>query len=109
MSKNLGCSFVALIVFAAAGYSVWGHIHNLRLSQQFERVQLGMTDRQVSKIMGEPSWLGPCRGYIIYGGDERCHAEMGYRNAFAPLLPQYYVIELGPDNNVISAEPIVSP
>lgn len=107
--KNFGCSFVVLIAFALVGYFLWGHVRNLSLSRHFARVQIGMTDREVSDIMGEPSWSGSCRGFISYGGDQRCNTELGYRNAFAPLAPQYWVIELGPDNKVISADVIVSP
>ena len=92
----------------AAAYRV-GRKHDYRLWTNADRVQPGMSVAQAKQVLGEPSWQGRCGEWFPYGWEGNCSTELGYRSAFAPVLPAYLVVQLDVHGRVISVDTIQSP
>ncbi len=68
-----------------------------------------MTAESAVAILGTPSWRDHCGAKFAYGWAKDCVTELGYRSAFAPLLPGYLVVQVDGRNRVISVDIITSP
>jgi len=68
-----------------------------------------MSAAQAKAILGEPSWQEQCGARFPYGMAPTCAEELGYRAAFAPLNPLYWVVQLDSQGRVIAADWIASP
>jgi hypothetical protein len=84
----------------------WGLWRDRELAERFTRVQLGMDRKGVEAVLGGPRWEGPCTGYLGYLPRADCVRELGYSSAFAPLRPDYYMVQLDRRGRVIEAEPV---
>jgi hypothetical protein len=108
-----GCIIILVALVAAAlaaGVAIHaGNRHDAKLGKDYQLVLPGMSTTQVQTILGQPSWRGECGAGFPYGYGEDCVAELGYRSAFAPIVPRYWVVELDSGERVIRAVEIVSP
>jgi len=102
---------ITLIMICAgiAGAVYAGNQHDERLWREYIRIRPGMTPAQAAAMLGEPSWRGPCGGKFPYSYAKGCTAEFGYRSAFAPLNPLYWVVQIDAEHRVIEADWIASP
>ena len=98
---------VAFGIAAAAAYA--GNRHDDRLWRDCKQVRPGMSAAEAEAILGEPSWHDRCGAKFPYGHEKGCVTELGYRSAFAPINPRYWVIELDGRGRVISSDWIASP
>jgi hypothetical protein len=98
-------AFVAA-VGAGMVWAAWGFWHDRQLPGRFTRIQLGMDRASTEAILGAPDWEGVCANRIRYLPRADCSSELGYRSAFAPLRPLYYLVQLDRSGRVIEAEPI---
>jgi hypothetical protein len=92
-----------------AGAVYAGNRHDARLWRDYIQVRPGMTQAQAKAILGDPSWSGRCGAEFPYGYAKDCAAEFGYRSAYAPLNPLYWVVQIDARNRVIEADWIASP
>jgi hypothetical protein len=99
--------FVAL-VGAGLAWAAWGFWHDRQLPGRFVQVRLGMDRSGVETLLGAPRWEGPCSAWVGYLPRADCARELGYSSAFAPLRPDYYMIQLDRGGRVIEAEPVRS-
>lgn len=103
---------IILVVFALGLVTVAcvaGRQHDHRIWTNADRVRPGMSVTQAKQVLGEPSWHGLCGERFPYGWEKDCSAELGYRSAFAPVLPAYLVVQLDVQGRVISVDVIQSP
>lgn len=101
---------IVVAVVAVIGAAVYaGNRHDDRMWRDYKRVQPGMTVRQAEAVLGKPSWQDRCGTKFPYGHDKGCLIELGYRSAFAPLNPLYWVVEVDARQRVISSDWIASP
>jgi hypothetical protein len=101
---------LGLLIVVAAGAAVFaGQRHDARLWRDHVRVQAGMSAGEAAAILGEPSWRGRCGARFPYGQAANCASELGYRAAFAPLNPLYWVVQLDASGRVIRSDWIASP
>lgn len=107
MHRSVALSIVTFGLLTAT--CVAGRQHDIRLSNNAERVRPGMTTGEAAEILGKPKWRGPCGARFPYGWGKDCVAELGYSSAFAPLLPGYLVVQLDGQRRVISVDSINSP
>ncbi|HEX9948185.1 MAG TPA: hypothetical protein VGA98_11650 [Allosphingosinicella sp.] len=84
----------------------WGLWHDRQLPERLKRVHLGMHREAVEAVLGSPRWKGACAGYVRYLPRANCSSELGYASAFAPVRPDYYVIQLDSRGRMIEAEPV---
>jgi hypothetical protein len=110
--QRAGC-LATLAAIAAAGLWLWlDRRHEAELNSNFDRVSVGMTDRQVVALLGDPKWRGRCGTSNYYSfvepikGSADC---LVYASSFAPLNPWYPVIFLGRDGRVIAKYTYASP
>jgi len=95
---------VAIAITVYAGYR-----HDERLWRDYKLVRPGMSVAQAKAILGEPSWQERCGKTFPYGYAANCTAELGYRAAFAPFNPLYWVVQIDSRNRVIASDWIGSP
>jgi hypothetical protein len=107
MRRNTALSILAVTVLAAS--CVAGRQHDEHLWANSQRVRPGMSAAQAEQILGSPSWQNGCGAKFPYGWQQNCVAELGYRSAFAPLLPAYLIVQLDNRSRVISVDTIQSP
>jgi hypothetical protein len=107
MKRSLVLTIVILSVLTAT--CVAGRQHDKRLWTDADRIRHGMSASQAKQILGEPSWVGECGAKFPYGWAKTCVAELGYRAAFAPFPPTYFIVQLDDRSRVISADTITSP
>lgn len=102
--RLLETAFVAVVgagmVWTAR--EIW---HDRQFPDRFTRVQLGMDRKAVQAILGRPRWEGPCAGRLRYLPRAGCSTELGYASAFAPIRPDYYIVQLDRAGKAIEAEP----
>lgn len=100
----------AFLAAVGAGivWAAWGFWHDNRIPGRFTRVQIGMDRAAVEAILGAPGWEGACADYVDYLPRADCSSELGYSSAFAPLRPDYYVVQLDRSGKAIEAEPVRS-
>ena len=98
----------AFVTAVAAGvlYCAWGFWHDRGLPDRFARIQLGMDRKSVETLLGRPRWEGACSGQVDYLPRDGCSTELGYSSAFAPIRPEYYIVQLDRNGRVIEAEPV---
>jgi hypothetical protein len=80
--------------------------HDYRQWKAAQRVQPGMSTKQVKQILGEPSWHDRCGAKVRYQWEQGCAAELGYPSAFAPLPPTYLIVQLDSRNRVLFTDTI---
>lgn len=108
MRRSVVLSIAATALLTAT--CVAGRQHDERIFANAARVRPGMKSEEVVRILGDPSWRDKCEAKFPYGPPSpRCAAELGYRSALAPLVPEYVVVQLNRQDQVISADIIQSP
>jgi hypothetical protein len=100
---------VGAVVLGLCGAVLPGKWHDDRIWRDYVRVRPGMSAAQAETILGSPSWQGKCGTKFPYGQDKNCEMELGYRSAFFPINPLYWVVQLDNGGRVISADWIASP
>lgn len=102
--KPRGCLVVfAVSILLSVGFLFRGIYRDRHLDDNYDRVRSGMSVQAVKQILGEPSYDGRCGGYgfeVLVSG---CASEFVYPSAFAPLLPSYFVVQMGDDQRVVDA------
>lgn len=87
--------------------TVWGLHRNSRLHSQFRAIQHGMSQAEVVRLLGTPSWSEPCGKTF---GDPRPNCtEFLYKNSFAPLVPEYHSVSFDPSGHVVETYIYSSP
>ena len=98
-------AFVGFIVLSIG----WGCYRNSRLDTRFPAVHIGASEGEIERLLGRPSWTGPC-GKSFGGGPSRPNCtEYIYRNSFAPLIPEYYAVRLDNGGRVMDTYVYESP
>lgn len=83
-----------------------------RLYSNFGKIQNGMSEREVVRLMGKPTRVETCGEFwapVPQWELQGCVKELFYASPFAPAAPQYYVIRLGADQRVVEVAPYSSP
>jgi hypothetical protein len=105
-----GCALTAVaILILMTATCVAANQHDERIWTGADRVRPGMSAAEAKQILGQPSWVGRCGSYFGYGWEDNCAADLGYRAAFAPLVPSYIVVELDRRQRVLSVAHVDSP
>lgn len=77
------------------------------VAEHFDSVQEGQSWNDVITLLGKPNYHeGPCLQDLSGSG---CVRELVYSYPFAPLIPEYYVVDFSADSRVISADHLTSP
>ena len=97
---------VVLVMALPLAMGAW---RDHRLANAYSRVQPGMSESHARGILGWPAWRGQCGDQLTQGYSDDCMVELVYGSSFAPLIPEYFVVELDRRGRVISVTRIVSP
>ena len=104
---------IALGVIVALCFWAWSCDRRAgRLDHDFDRVTVGMTDRQAIALLGAPKWRGRCGtsdDYPFIDSQKGSIECLVYASPFAPLNPYYPVVFLDRDNRVIDKYAYASP
>ena len=102
--KTHGCLvFFEIAILLSVGLVFRGIYRDRHLDENYSRVRSGMSIQAIKQILGEPSYTGRCGGYGFEVLAAGCASELVYPSAFAPLLPSYFVVQIGGDQKVIDA------
>ena len=99
--------FVRAGVGMVALASAWGCYRNSRINARFSAVHVGASEMEVESLLGSPSWTEPCGK--SFGTPKVNCAEYIYRNSFAPLIPEYFAVRIGPGGHVLDTYIYESP
>jgi hypothetical protein len=100
----------ALVAVALPALAIsWCAARDNRLEANFGRLMPGMSAEDVIRVMGRPSWDGPCGAKMPAGMPNGCAREIGYAVSLAPIVPSYYLIWFAKDGRVVETAPISSP
>jgi hypothetical protein len=95
----------AAYVISINAYASW---HFRWVAHNFDRIQVGQSRESVIGILGRPNYhSGSCLEDLKLS--DHCVSELVYSQAFAPIIPEYYVVDLSQDGRVIGAENLNSP
>lgn len=96
----LGCLLIAKVSY---GY------HRLRqVALAFDSVQVADSRESVIEKLGKPNYhSGACLQDLSFS--RGCAQELVYSDPLAPLLPEYYVVDLSAQGRVINADHLISP
>jgi len=111
MKRTLALT-LACVVLVGILWLAWALLRDHRLSSNFHKVQNGMPEREVIRLMGKPTRIENCGKFwapVPKSELQGCVEELFYASPFAPALPQYYVIRLGADQRVVEVAPYSSP
>lgn len=88
---------------------VWyGNYRFNYVGQHFESVQVGDSREAVVAKLGKPNYHdGSCLEDLSLSKD--CASELVYSQPLAPLIPQYYVVDLSEKGQVLAASALDSP
>jgi hypothetical protein len=108
-----GRRWIAWAVYAAIAlvlaWAVLGWRHDRRLPHRFERIALGMDRASVEALLGRPDRESACGSARFTLPREGCRSELVYSSAFAPFVPNYYVVQIDGHGRVIEADSVQSP
>ncbi len=99
--------FVLALVGLVALTIAWGFYRNSRIDTRFSAVHVGVSEMEVVRLLGKPSWIEPC-GKSFGTPKPNCN-EYIYRNSFAPLIPEYYSVMLDSGGHVLDTYVYESP
>lgn len=99
--------YAAIAAFLA--WAAWGWWHDRQLPDRFERVALGMDRRSVEALLGRPDREAACGSNPVTLPRADCRRELVYASAFAPVVPNYYVVQLDARGRVIEADAVHAP
>jgi hypothetical protein len=101
-----------LVLFAGVVWLWRAHRHDERIASGFDSIMVGMSDEHAIELLGKPNRRARCGTDDYYDfvdakpGSADC---LFYASSLAPLIPQYHVLFLGPDNRVIDKYVYSSP
>jgi len=96
----------AFAVCTVRGALSFRHFHVVE--RDFDEIQVGQTSESVIQLLGRPNYhSGACLQDLDSSTD--CASELVYSYPFAPLVPEYYVVDFASDNRVIAANHLISP
>src|ERR1700677_5004273 len=109
MQKKRVAGIVSLCVAGAGiarGAISFAHFH--AVERDFDQVQVGESSGSVIRLLGRPNFhSGACLQDLRVS--QGCTSELVYSHPFAPLEPEYYVVDLSADKKVISADHLIPP
>jgi hypothetical protein len=78
------------------------------VQRDFDQVELGQSTDAVTRLLGHPNYhSGVCLPDMESSSE--CTSELVYSHPFAPLIPEYFVVDFSADGKVISADHLDSP
>jgi hypothetical protein len=78
------------------------------VESKFDSVHVGQTKQDVLQRLGRPTdHSGDCLVDLRIAKD--CASELVYSYPFAPLVPEYYVVDFSGDGRVAGVEHLISP
>jgi hypothetical protein len=93
----------AAVLFLAFGGLValiaWGFHRNSVIAARFRAVHAGVSETEVVRLLGKPSWVEPCGK--SFGTPRPNCTEYIYRDSFAPLIPEYHSVALDNSGRVL--------
>jgi hypothetical protein len=95
-------------MFTAAARFSYSYLRYTTVGSRIHRVKPGATRQQVLDVLGAPNYHEGACGKI-HPAHRGCATEFVYAHPFAPLLPDYYVVEFSKEGRAIEAERITSP
>jgi hypothetical protein len=99
-------SLSVLTACTAKGMYSFAKFH--AVERDFAQVKLGQPSGSVIQLLGRPNYhSGACLEDLKLGQD--CVNEFVYSHPFAPLVPEYYVVDFSADRKVIGADHLISP
>jgi len=98
---------IGLIMCLIIGAGAFAAHRNSRLAQDFGRIHVGLTDREVLSVLGKPSWIEACGK--SFGNPKADCTEYIYRNSFAPLIPYYWSVSFNDSRQVVDTYVYGSP
>jgi hypothetical protein len=95
-------------VFLIAILAVWPFYKYRKIERSFERLAEGQSREVVVRQMGKP-WKDEKCGEYLGGSLPECVEEFVFANPFAPLVPEYWVLQFDSSRKLISHEHLQSP
>jgi hypothetical protein len=98
-----------VVVLAALGTKMMFAFRKFsRIEREFGFIEQGETRDSVNRRYGKPNYhQGKCG--VIHVPKKNCTIEYVYSHPFAPLIPEYYIVSFGNDDQVIEADSWISP
>ena len=88
-----------LVVLVLLAMLTFGTLVRSRsLDKSFAKIRPGDSKQRVAALRGEPRSVRPCGPVLDVPG---CAQEMVYAHPFAPMVPEYWLVALGPDGRVL--------
>jgi hypothetical protein len=113
MKRTLALALaLACVVLVGIFWLACAILRDHRLYTNFEKIQNGMSEREVIRLMGKPTRVENCGKIwapVPKSELQGCVEELFYASPFAPALTQYYVIRLGAGQRVVEVAPYSSP
>lgn len=106
MKKTSRRSLVALLALVSFSLA-WAVHRNSGLHSRFRAIQPRMSQAEVVRLLGTPSWIEPC-GQSFGARKPNC-TKFIYRNSFAPLVPEYHSVSLDQSGHVVDTYIYSSP
>jgi len=104
--------FAGCLILIGAAWLLWAVIRDRQLAKGFDEIEVGTTEQEVLRLMGQPKRVEKCGEFWGPFEEEElrgCTKEYYYASPFAPLLPQYFVIRFDRNNRVQTTIPLTSP
>jgi hypothetical protein len=96
---------IAALLLTARTLHSFSRFHSV--VERFDSVHEGQSWDNVITLLGKPNYHeGSCLQDLSGSG---CVKELVYSYPFAPLVPEYYVVDFSANDRVISADHLISP
>jgi len=106
--KRIAIVSVVVAVLTASAWLVWAVRRDRRLGS-FNRVSVGMSETEVTGMLGAPNRVGPCSDlFKPFPANENCARQFVYTSPF-PLIPEYYLVRFDSLGRVKSTDEYDSP
>lgn len=99
---------IILVFVVIALRTYFAFVQFWRVERGFKTVHLGQPRSSVFAKFGRPNYYSGSCG-VIHVADKMCASEYVYSHPFAPLIPDYYIIDFSSDGRVIEANRWTSP
>ena len=108
MSKAKKLALLCLLL-ALSIWIGWKVQRNRRIESGFELVKVGDSPADVIAAMGKPNEIEPCNTFLPGNIPAKCQVEFLYKDSFAPIVPEYFIIHFDSGGRVLERIPLSSP
>jgi hypothetical protein len=97
---------VGASLFLFIGMSMFGtgRLKNQRITTGYEQIQVGSSQHDVQRLLGNPDVMGPCGRFFYEHPEPGCHEEYVYLQSHAPAVPMCWRISFDIDGRVMSKD-----